>query len=141
MDSVSPAFLVLGPLAAILLHELVLRRVEVDRHVLPIITVSISVYWLLVTYSNIVSALLITTCFWVPLWIKIGVYRAFYHPLKAFPGPFAARLSKWWTFKKSYETNLHYYRVQQAVQKQYGDYVRTGTISTYNTFTPLDFQH
>lgn len=141
MDSIPSAVLVLGPLSAILLHEFVLRRVEVDHLVLQIIALSSSVFWFLASFKSFYSAILITACFWIPLWIKIGIYRAFFHPLRAYPGPFTARLSKLWTFKKSWETDLHYYRVQQAAQKKYGDYVRTGMVSIYNNLLNLSKSH
>ncbi|KAL4926701.1 uncharacterized protein BDV17DRAFT_149951 [Aspergillus undulatus] len=62
----------------------------------------------------------------VSLWTSILVYRAFFHPLKDFPGPFGARLSKFWSLTKVLQTNIRWYRTLNALHEQYGDFVRTG---------------
>ena len=64
--------------------------------------------------------------FFVPLCVCIISYRAFFHPLRNVPGPVGARLSKWWTVKQVWDSNWHWHRIQQDMQVQYGDYVRTG---------------
>jgi hypothetical protein len=122
MDSV----LLLGPLCAVVLHELVLRRVEVDHLAIPIIISSCAAYIALAYYTSLGYATLVASSFWVPLWLYIAVYRTFFHPLRNYPGPFAARLSKWWTVKQNWDTDLHFHRTQQELQRRYGDYVRTG---------------
>jgi len=126
MDLDSPELLLVGPLCAVTLHELVLRRIEVDHLAIPIIVTACGAYATLAYYSNLGTASLLISSFWVPLWLYISTYRAFFHPLRRFPGPFGARLSKWWTVKQNWGTNLHFHRAQQRLQKQYGDYVRTG---------------
>lgn len=59
------------------------------------------------------------------LFSSILVYRAFFHRLRHFPGPFPARLS---TFYMTYfsATRGQIYRDIQALHQQYGDYVRVG---------------
>lgn len=126
MESVSTASFALAPLCAIALHELVLRRVEVDHLTLPLVVVSSCTYWVLVYYTNFVTATLVASSFWIPLWLYIGAYRAFFHPLKGYPGPLGAKLSRWWTVKQTWDSKLHYHRVLQRLQNEYGDYVRTG---------------
>jgi hypothetical protein len=126
MDSIQSSVLLLGPLSAIALHEVVLRRHEVDHLALPIIVTSCVAYWTLVYYVGAAYATALAASFWAPLWLYIAAYRAYFHPLREYPGPFAARLSKWWTIKQTYDTNLHFHRVQQQLQRKYGDYVRTG---------------
>jgi hypothetical protein len=122
----SPTLLLVGPVLALSLHGLVLRRHEIDHLALPIIVTSCIVYGTLVYFNHFVPATLVATSFWGSLWLCIGTYRAFFHPLREYPGPFAARLSKWWTTKQALDSNLHLHRVQQQLQKEYGDYVRTG---------------
>ncbi|KAF2798038.1 cytochrome P450 [Melanomma pulvis-pyrius CBS 109.77] len=129
MDALgSPAIgvLVVAPISAILLHEAILKRVEVDHLTLHLLATSTAVYWLTVYYAGLFFATLVATAFLVPLCLCIILYRAFFHPLKAFPGPFGARISKWWTVKQVWDTNWHWYRVQQGMHAKYGDYVRTG---------------
>lgn len=137
MDSIPTLVFVLAPLSAIILHEYVLRRVEVDHLALPIIGSALAAYWILVYYTGFISGTLVTSLFWVPLWLYIGAYRAFFHPLKDFPGPFGAKLSRWWTVKQTWDSDLHYHRVLQRLQVEHGDYVRTGQ-STIGTSFQLE---
>ncbi|EFQ89700.1 hypothetical protein PTT_13938 [Pyrenophora teres f. teres 0-1] len=126
MESVPTAVFVFAPLSAIILHESILRRVEVDHLTLSILGLASIVFWVLAYYTGFIAATLVTSAFWVPLWLYIGVYRAFFHPIRHFPGPRAAKLSRWWTVKQTWDSNLHYHRVLQNLQHSYGDYVRTG---------------
>jgi hypothetical protein len=130
MDSNSATLLLLGLLSSITLHYLVLRRVEVDHLAIPIIVTSCAAYGALAHYVGLGFAVVVAASFWTPLWLIIVAYRLFFHPLRDYPGPFNARLSKWWTVKQNWDTNLHFHRVQQRMQKEYGDYVRTGKLST-----------
>ncbi|KAJ0418348.1 cytochrome P450 [Aspergillus carlsbadensis] len=52
-------------------------------------------------------------------------YRAFWHRLSSFPGPFVARLSNLYVTALSAK-NLHLYEEVQRLHQQYGDYVRLG---------------
>ncbi|CAN9145904.1 unnamed protein product [Alternaria alternata] len=126
MESVPTTVFVFAPLSAVILHEFVLRRVEVDHLTLQILGLAITVYWVLSYYIGFIAATLVTSFFWVPLWLYIGAYRAFFHPLNVYPGPWTAKLSRWWTVKQTYDSGLHYHRVLQLLQSRYGDYVRTG---------------
>lgn len=126
MATISTALFVAVPFISITLHELVLRRYEVDHLTLPIVTANSIVYSILIYYAGFLDATTIISVFWTTLWIYIGAYRAFFHPLRKYPGPFGARLSKWYTVGKVIGTRWHWHKVQQDLQKQYGDYVRTG---------------
>jgi hypothetical protein len=126
MESVPTVVFVFAPLSAVILHEFILRRVEVDHLTLPILGLSVTTYSVLVYYTSFIAATLVTSSFWVPLWLYIGAYRAFFHPLRNYPGPSGAKLSRWWAVKQTWDSNLRYHRVLQRLQSQYGDYVRTG---------------
>ncbi|KAK7718873.1 hypothetical protein SLS57_005983 [Botryosphaeria dothidea] len=65
------------------------------------------------------------TSFALTLTTSILIYRAFFHRLRKFPGPFAARLTKLWSVYNS-SKNLQYHFVLDDVHKKYGDVVRTG---------------
>jgi hypothetical protein len=117
---------VVAPVSAIVFHETVLKRVEVDHLTLQLLGITTAGFWLTVHYSSFFFATAVFTTFFVPLWVCILSYRAFFHPLRNFPGPVGARLSKWWTVKQVWDSNWHWHRVQQGMQVQYGDYVRTG---------------
>ncbi|EOD49280.1 putative cytochrome p450 protein [Neofusicoccum parvum UCRNP2] len=62
-------------------------------------------------------------CFALGLAASVLVYRAFFHRLRRFPGPFAARLSKLHAVYLS--TNFQYNLELQKQHAQYGDIVRT----------------
>jgi hypothetical protein len=126
MDSNSPTLALLGPLLAASLHIIILQRVEIDHLVLPGIVATCVGYGTLAYYIHLGPATLLATSFWISLWVWIGVYRAFFHSLRNYPGPFAAKISKWWTVKQTWDTDLHFHQTQQQLQKEYGDYVRTG---------------
>jgi hypothetical protein len=126
MESVPTVVFVFAPLSAVILHEFILRRVEVDHLTLPILGLSVTTYSALVYYTGFITAILVTSSFWIPLWLYIGGYRAFFHPLRNYPGPPGAKLSRWWAIKQTWDSNLRYHLVLQRLQSQYGDYVRTG---------------
>jgi hypothetical protein len=126
MDLDSPAFLLLGPVSVLALHSLVLRKFEVDHLAVTIIVTSWVVYGALAYLIHAGPATRVVTSFWISLWLWISAYRAFFHPLSEYPGPFAARLSKWWTVGQCWNSDMHFHKIQQQLQKEYGDYVRTG---------------
>ncbi|KAL1640901.1 hypothetical protein SLS58_006517 [Diplodia intermedia] len=65
------------------------------------------------------------TSFALSLAISMLVYRAFFHRLRRFPGPFAARLTRFWSVYKS-SKDLQYHLVLEELHKKYGDVVRVG---------------
>jgi hypothetical protein len=67
-----------------------------------------------------------TSCAIVSLWANMLIYRTFFHPLNRFPGPFGARLSKFWSLRQVVRSKSRWYRVCVDLHKKYGDYVRTG---------------
>jgi hypothetical protein len=66
------------------------------------------------------------TSFWIlGIFTSILVYRAFFHRLNSFPGPYVARLSNLYPTALSAKS-LHLYEEVQSLHKQYGDFVRLG---------------
>jgi len=55
------------------------------------------------------------------------IYRAFFHRLARYPGPFAARLSNFWITSRSMK-KLHLYEEVQQLHRAFGDYVRVGKL-------------
>lgn len=51
-------------------------------------------------------------------------YRVFLHPLRGFPGPHMAKISKIWNVMKA--TRSTNYRLMEDMRESYGDFVRTG---------------
>jgi cytochrome P450 len=112
---------------AYLLHHFVLKRVEIDHLTLQLLSVS-NVGLVCASYVlGLKFAFMIWTSFYAALSGSILIYRAFSHPLRSFPGPFAAKITKWWAVKETLTSSFTYYKeVQPALWRKYGDYVRTG---------------
>lgn len=60
------------------------------------------------------------------IWLSMLIYRAFFHRLRHYPGPFAARLSQFWRSWR--HASKQSYLVLDEMHKTYGDYVRVGTL-------------
>jgi hypothetical protein len=63
--------------------------------------------------------------FLAALALSITFYRLFFHPLRKYPGPVLARLTKLWLANMCRDGKV--FRVVDALHKQYGDVVRIGT--------------
>ncbi|CAI6238131.1 unnamed protein product [Periconia digitata] len=126
MDFNRTGFLFIPSLLAITLHELILRRVEVDHLTLPGVLLSGVLFSVLTLTFGISITVQLYVSFWGTLSIWILLYRAIWHPLRHYPGPFGAKLSKLWSVKQVWTSKWHYHIVQQRLHHEYGDYVRTG---------------
>ena len=74
--------------------------------------------------SAVASSLSAFAVYGASLYTSIVAYRAFCHPLHAFPGPPLARISKFWhTFKNLPSKN---YALLDSLYSEYGVFVRTG---------------
>jgi hypothetical protein len=83
------------------------------------------------TGLSIFEALRFVTVTWwayvASVWMSMFVYRAFFHRLGGYPGPFFARLSKLWFVSKL--GKLDNYKQLDKLHARYGPYVRTGTLT------------
>ncbi|KFZ12717.1 hypothetical protein V502_06954 [Pseudogymnoascus sp. VKM F-4520 (FW-2644)] len=134
-----PISVVLGSAAAVgtPLHQF-FRTVEADRYPLSILGSVIASHWAVAyglqstreQYASFWAshglAFLIVSTAVVSLWANIIIYRAFFHPLNKFPGPFGAKLTKLWSLKQVVGSDIRWYRVVSELHKQHGDYVRIG---------------
>ena len=59
------------------------------------------------------------------LFASILIYRRFFHPLRAFPGPPEARWSQFWYVSKVIK-NVDNFKHLDRLHAQYGDFVRIG---------------
>ena len=67
----------------------------------------------------------ITSCYLAGLYASLIAYRAIFHPLNKFSGPFGARISKFWLSAHLKDGNA--YRKVHMLHQQYGDFVRVGS--------------
>ena len=61
------------------------------------------------------------------LYFSLFIYRAFFHRLHSFPGPFGAKISKLWHVWKVAPT-IDNYKHLSRLHAEYGSFVRTGTV-------------
>ncbi|KAF7308195.1 Peroxisomal hydratase-dehydrogenase-epimerase [Mycena chlorophos] len=74
---------------------------------------------------NLVNVLTATTVLLATLFTSIGIYRAGpWHPLANIPGPFWARVSKYWSLGVLLTGEKHV--MMKRLHEQYGDVVRVG---------------
>ncbi|KAL2838069.1 cytochrome P450 monooxygenase [Aspergillus pseudodeflectus] len=64
-------------------------------------------------------------CHILGIYLSMLCYRAFWHRLSSFPGPFLARLSNFYITTLSAK-KLHLHEEVERLHQQYGDYVRLG---------------
>lgn len=68
------------------------------------------------------------------IYTSLLVYRLFFGPLRAFPGPLGARISNFWfSFQLA---NHHAYEKVAKLHRQHGDYIRIGS-NDISTIHPL----
>ena len=74
--------------------------------------------------TSLVLVLIPVGCYSLSLGASIVIYRTLFHPLRTFPGPPLAKVSKF--YHASRLTGFDNYRVLAAWHDRYGDVVRTG---------------
>ena len=67
----------------------------------------------------------IISCYLAGVYASLIAYRAIFHPLNKFPGPFGARISRLWLSAHLKDGDL--YRKVHRMHEQYGDFVRVGS--------------
>lgn len=134
------ALVATASVSGVFAHQLFFRRVDVDNHPFLLLTASFALYLALAAflqaqyaqYTSILAshgvAFLLMSSFVTSIWASMLTYRAFFHPLSKFPGPFSARLSKFWAVRQALQSGLKWYKVDAALHEKYGDYVRTGML-------------
>ncbi|EKM54590.1 uncharacterized protein PHACADRAFT_163000 [Phanerochaete carnosa HHB-10118-sp] len=76
-------------------------------------------------YGPLLAPLFALATYHTVLLTSISLYRILpWHPLYNYPGPFLARLSKWWIVWKGRNGRQHFY--MQELHNLYGDIVRIG---------------
>ncbi|RDW83071.1 hypothetical protein BP5796_04562 [Coleophoma crateriformis] len=123
-------------LLGVAVHQLIFKRFEVDKHpVVVFVGFAIAPFALSRLLNSYLApsaqlptsmAFLLVGIFLATMGLSLITYRVFFHPLHNFPGPFAARLSKFWCLSQAAASGMRWHRVNVQLHEKYGDYVRTG---------------
>lgn len=115
--------------------HLVVRNIEVDYRLWRLFSVYLLAWVGLVgIYVNVFrlswlyalgTAWFAGFCFNVGLASSIAAYRLLFHRLRRFPGPWGAKLSRFYAVSLA-SKGLQYHLELQKLHDQYGDFVRTG---------------
>lgn len=131
LSNVARVAAILGPVS----HVLLWVRVDIDSWSHKLCVIANLIFFLSpillwqrgFSLGHAISASLTAEiCYAASLIASIGFYRAFLHPLKAYPGPFWARISVFWKVKHFQKSNWQAYRVIDKAHKDYGNIVRVG---------------
>jgi tryprostatin B 6-hydroxylase len=137
MDALQPLLpLILGAVLGVAAHLLVFIRGEWHLHVIHIFLSHVGLISCLhaikwrysAEYTGVFEVLpIVFYSYLAGLFVSIGVYRAFFHPLRKFQGPWYARISKLWHLWAARRAKNHL--VLEKIHQRYGDFVRTGRTS------------
>ena len=85
--------------------------------------------WIDETYRGAVQNTTLHICaYTLMLFTSIIIYRVCFHPLHSFPGPFLARVSKFWhVYQARYSQN---HQLLLRLYNEYGPFIRTGKQTT-----------
>ncbi|KAL6856827.1 cytochrome P450 [Trichoderma novae-zelandiae] len=121
--------------AGVASHHLIFRPCEVDGYAWQLMFISLgSVSVLIIAYIQIggygiilavCRALLVFNAYNAGAALSILTYRAFFHPLNRFPGPFMAKLSRFYVMRNAAKS-VKAYKDIQTLHEKYGDIVRVG---------------
>lgn len=115
--------------------HLSIRTIEIDYRIWRLLGVYI-VLWAALTgvYLNVHNLPLLQaiklsslagSCFNADLTVSITVYRLFFRRLRRFPGPWGAKLSRFYNVWLAFESRQYYLEVEDMHRKN-GDFVLTG---------------
>ncbi|KAL8752706.1 MAG: hypothetical protein Q9184_005652 [Pyrenodesmia sp. 2 TL-2023] len=69
------------------------------------------------------AAVTVAASYAFTLLASMTLYRVFFHPLRAFPGPFMAKTTKLWNVAHAAKSTN--FRLMEDMRRSYGDFVRT----------------
>ncbi len=122
----------------VLSHVSLFRSLPVEEHLYPLLgfyaaaVIAVAVAYLSLTQFTALQALFRVGCiawaFNTGLASSIAIYRLFFHRLRAFPGPWLSKLSR---FYDAYLAgrNVQYNVEIARLHEEYGDFIRTGTLA------------
>lgn len=121
--------------AGVAVHHTVFRCYEIDGYAWQLVFVHLgAMAALLASYiqtgehqlaSALFRVLVVANAYFVGVASSILLYRALFHPLHRFPGPFGAKLTRFYSMRTAIKSMKNYEDVQR-LHRVYGDIVRVG---------------
>jgi hypothetical protein len=105
--------------------HLSIRPIEFEFIMFHFMAASAFAFVLLVYVLGFVTAILFTATFNTAVLSSVAVYRLAFHRCRQFPGPLAAKVTRFYAASLSAK-NVKYYKELANMHDQYGDFVRTG---------------
>jgi hypothetical protein len=107
------------------LFHLSIRPLEFEFIMFHFMLASMMIYSFLVYALGLVKASVFAGSFNTGLLTSIAIYRLVFHRCRKFPGPFGAKLSRFYAASLSAK-DVQYYKELAKMHGKYGDFVRTG---------------
>ncbi|KAK0747207.1 cytochrome P450 [Schizothecium vesticola] len=114
--------LLAGATTGFLSHTLYFVRGYHDTSILSILLIHFASYTSLTIFFGLIPATLLSTSYLVALFTSISLYRLFFHPLRHFPGPLPAKLTKLYGPYLARNGQLHI--EQNKLFSKYGNIIR-----------------
>ena len=127
----SADLMLLAAVGGVSAHILIFRVGEWDKASVSVAAFHVAAFLVAAATSYlqfnvpVAEAAKVAGCYLVGLYSSMLVYRAFFHRLGRYPGPFLARLSNFYITARSMK-KMHLFKEVQKLHSQYGDYVRLG---------------
>jgi hypothetical protein len=109
-----------------LLFHVAIRPIEFELFMFHFMAAYMVTFALSVITLGFSTSVLFASSFNTSLLLSIGVYRLVFHRCRKFPGPVAAKLTRFYAASLSAK-NVQYYKELANLHARYGNFVRTGT--------------
>lgn len=113
-----------GAVLGVLFH-LAISRIEFEFYMFHFMAAYVVTFALSIVTLGFTTSALFAASFNTGLLGSIAIYRLVFHRCRNFPGPVAAKLSRFYAASLSAK-NVQYYKELANLHAQYGDFVRTG---------------
>ncbi|KAH7389742.1 cytochrome P450 67 [Phaeosphaeria sp. MPI-PUGE-AT-0046c] len=107
------------------MFHVAIQPIEFEFIMFHFMAASVVAFTILAYVYGFVKASLCAAGFNTGLLSSIALYRVAFHRCRRFPGPFAAKLTRFYAAKLSAK-DVKYYKELARMHHQYGDFVRTG---------------
>lgn len=107
------------------MFHVAIQPIEFELIMFHFMATYVFAFTLLVYAFGFMKASLCTTSFTTGLLSGMALYRVALHRCRRFPGPFSAKITRFYAAKLSAK-DVQYYKELAKMHQQYGDFVRTG---------------